>query len=167
MNNSTSDKAIARGLVGGFMATIAMDLVCAGFFASMGMPADLTYSFIGNVAGSLFSRIGMDLSGSRPLGAVVHFLLGIALGGLLGLAVSRIKALQADSLGKNLLLGIAYTEIVSQPIVATAPLLGNMTSSEILHWYALSTGMHLIYGTILGGILSCRQRAVTSTDYAA
>jgi len=54
MNNSTSDKAIARGLVGGFMATIAMDLVCAGFFASTGMPADLTYSFIGNVAGSLF-----------------------------------------------------------------------------------------------------------------
>jgi len=108
----------------------------------------------------------MDLSGSRPLGAVVHFLLGIALGGLLGLAMSRIKALQADALGKNLLLGIAYTEIVSQPIVATAPLLGNMTSSEILQWYALSTGMHLIYGTILGGILSYRQKTVASTDYA-
>jgi hypothetical protein len=166
MNDDMLTKAIAWGFVGGFAATVTMDVVCAAFFAGLGMPVELIYSFIGNVAGSFFLRIGIDLPGSRLLGAVVHFLLGIALGGLLGLVTPWVKALRVETLKRALVIGILYTEIVSQPIVASAPLLGSMTASETFQWYALSTGMHLIYGVILGAILSWRQKAVASPNYA-
>jgi hypothetical protein len=53
-----------------------------------------------------------------------------------------------------MLLAILYTEIFSQPILATAPIFGHMTASEILRWYALSTVMHSIYGIVLGVTLS-------------
>lgn len=166
MKSDTSTKAIVWGLTGGLAATIIMDAACAGFFAGVGLPVDLTYSFIGNVAGGFFSKIGFDVAGSRLLGAVVHFCIGIGLGGPLGFVLSRIGTARVEVLWKGVLIGIFYIEIVSQPIVASAPLLGNMAWPEILNWYALSTGMHLLYGVILGGVLSYSQKGVASTSYA-
>ncbi len=166
MASDASTKAIMRGLLGGLAATTVMDLACAGLFVGVGMPSDLTYSFIGNVVGSFFLRVGIDLPGRRILGAVVHVLIGIALGGLFGWAVSRVGTLRTNSLRRSLLLAVLYAEILSQPILATAPLLGNMTSSEILQWYALSVVMHAVYGIVLGAILSYGQKAAASPKYA-
>jgi hypothetical protein len=153
MGNDNLKKAIVWGLIGGLVGTIIMDLVIVGFFYVVGMPVGLIYSFIGDVAGSFFSRIGIKLSGGVLLGALVHFFLGLGLGGLFGALVTRINAFKLNSLKKGLLLGIIYIEIASQPILVTAPLLVEMTGPDILQWYGLSTFMHLIYGLILGGMM--------------
>jgi hypothetical protein len=167
MSKNTFTKGIVWGLIGGFVGTIIMDLVIVGFFMVAGMPIDLIYSFIGDVAQSFFLRIGIDVPGGVPLGAFFHFFLGLALGGLFGVIVSQIRALRLESIKKGILLGILYIEIASQPILVTAPLLVKMTSSDILQWYGLSTVMHLIYGIILGGILSYKQKETASTNNAA
>ena len=167
MSKNTFTKGIIWGLIGGFVGTIIMDLVIVGFFMVAGMPIDLIYSFIGDVAQSFFLRIGIDVPGGVPLGAFFHFFLGLALGGLFGVIVSQIRALRLESIKKGILLGILYIEIASQPILVTAPLLVKMTSSDILQWYGLSTVMHLIYGIILGGILSYKQKETASTNNAA
>jgi hypothetical protein len=167
MSKNTFTKGIVWGLIGGFVGTIIMDLVIVGFFMVAGMPIDLIYSFIGDVAQSFFLRIGIDVPGGVPLGALLHFFLGLALGGLFGVIVSQIRALRLESIKKGILLGILYIEIASQPILVTAPLLVKMTSSDILQWYGLSTVMHLIYGIILGGILSYKQKETASTNNAA
>ena len=167
MSNNTFTKGLVWGLIGGFVGTIIMDLVIVGFFMVAGMPIDLIYSFIGDVAQSFFLRIGIDVPGGVPLGAFVHFFLGLALGSLFGVIVSQIRALRPESLKKGILLGILYIEIASQPILVTAPLLRKMTASDILQWYALSTVMHLIYGIVLGGILSYQQKELPSTHNAA
>ena len=158
MNAATSMKMAVWGLIGGFIATAIMDGVCAAFFAGVGMPVDLTYSFIGDAAADFFSRTGLDMAGSRLLGTVVHFFIGTALGGLFGLTTSRVEVFRTDSLRKAVVLAVIYIEIVSQPIVASAPLLGKMTVPDIVNWYALSTGMHLIYAVVLATILSWRRK---------
>ncbi|CAG0957184.1 hypothetical protein ANAEL_00411 [Anaerolineales bacterium] len=154
MFNNTYTKWIVWGLISGLVGTVIMDLIIVAFFLAMGMPADLIYSFIGTVAQSFLMKIGISVSGVMLLGASIHFLLGLVLGGLFGLIVTQVKSLRVDSFKKGILLGILYIEIVSQPILVTAPLLIKMTSVDILQWYGLSTAMHMIYGAILGGILS-------------
>jgi hypothetical protein len=166
MNRSTFSKGIVWGVVGGFLGTIIMDLFIVGFFAVTGMPVDLIYSFIGDVVISFFLRIGIHLSNSTLLGAFMHFFLGLALGGLFGLAVTQIRTLCVDALKKGVLLGALYIELASQPILVAAPLLIKMTSADILQWYSLSTVMHLIYGVVLGGFLSYKQKAVSSMNKA-
>ena len=136
-------------------------------FLIVGMPIDLIYSFIGDVAQSFFLRIGLDAAGGVPLGALLHFFLGLALGGLFGALVTQIWALRLESLKKGVLLGIVYIEIASQPILVTAPLLIKMTASDIVQWYGLSTVMHLIYGMILGGVLSLKQKEEALAKSAA
>jgi hypothetical protein len=79
------------------------------------------------------------------------------LGGLFGLAVSRMRFLRPDSLWKDLLLAVLYIEIFSQPILAAAPLFGNLTSSDIINWYVLSFVMHGVFGAVLGAILKHSQ----------
>jgi len=167
MRNDTFTKGLIWGLIGGFIGTIIMDLVIVGFFLVMRMPIDLIYSFIGDVAQSFLLRIGIHVSGGVLLGAFVHFFLGLILGGLFGVAVSQIRLLRLVSIKKGVLLGILYIEIVSQPILVTAPLLKQMTTSDVLQWYGLSTVMHLIYGMILGGVLSYRQKETAFAANAA
>ena len=158
MRNNTLTKAIVWGLIGGFVGTIIMDLIIIGLFLVAGMPIDLIYSFIGDVAQSFFLRIGMNVAGGIALGAFIHFFLGLVLGALFGVVVTKIRALRLVSLKKGVWLGILYIELASQPILVTAPLLRKMTASDILQWYGLSTVMHLIYGIILGGVLSYKQK---------
>lgn len=167
MRNNTFAKGIVWGLIGGFVGTIIMDLVIAGFFIVVGMPIDLIYSFIGDVVQSFFLRIGIDAPGGAPLGAFMHFFLGLALGGIFGGLISWIKALRLESLKKGILLGMLYIEIASQPILVSAPLLREMTASDIWQWYGLSTVMHLIYGIVLGGILSYKQKETSFAKNAA
>lgn len=162
MFNNTFTRWIVWGLIGGFAGTVIMDLFIVAFFLAVGMPIDLIYSFIGTVAQSFFSKLGINVSGVILLGAFIHFMLGLVLGALFGLIVTQVKFLRLDSLKKGIFLGILYIEIISQPILVTAPLLIKMTSADIAQWYGLSTGMHLIYGIILGGILSRQYRKTFS-----
>lgn len=158
MNRGTLAGAITWGGTAGLLGTAVMDLVIVGFFAAAGMPLGLIYSFIGDVAQQFFLRIGIEVPGGVPLGALVHFLLGLTLGSLFGLAVSRIRRLRLGSVLKGAMLGVLYIEIVSQPILASAPLLVQMTTPDVIQWYVLSTSMHFIYGIVLGVVLALRQR---------
>ncbi len=155
--NSHIKKGIKLGLVGGLLGTIIMDVVIVVLFWILGMPIDLIYSFIGAVADSLLSKLGIDFQGGMLLGATIHFLLGIGLGIIFGIAVTEIKALRVDSVKKGILYGIIYIEIASQPILIMAPLLVNMTRADIVQWYILSFSMHLIYGAVLGAVVSNKQ----------
>lgn len=154
MNEDTITRGIKLGLIGGLAGTIIMDLVIVGLFWLVGMPVEMIYSFIGEVADSFFLRIGLDLQGGIPLGAAIHFLLGLGLGAIFGIAVSQISALQVDTVKKGILFGVLYIEIASQPILLTAPLLVKMTVTDLLQWYSLSLSMHLIYGIVLGRMVS-------------
>ena len=82
----------------------------------------------------------------------------LVLGAVFGVAVSRVKRLRLGSVAKGALLGVFYIEIVSQPILVSAPLLVTMSAPDVLQWYVLSTAMHLIYGIVLGVVLALRQR---------
>jgi hypothetical protein len=145
-------------MAAGLLGTVVMDLVIVGFFAATGMPTGLVYSFIGDVTQQCFLRIGVAVPGGVPLGALVHFLLGVVLGAVFALAVSRIPRLRLGSIVKGALIGVLYIEIVSQPILALAPLMMTMSTSDVLRWYALSTSMHVIYGIVLGVVMAFRQR---------
>ena len=157
MNRSTLASEITWGMAAGLLGTVVMDLVIIGFFAASGMPLGLVYSFIGDVAQQCFLRIGVTVPGGVILGAVAHFGLGLALGAVFGVAVSRIPRLRLGSVVKGALLGVLYIEIVSQPLLVLAPLIMTMTTSDVLRWYALSTSMHVIYGIVLGVVMALRQ----------
>lgn len=158
MNRDTLAGAITWGAAAGLLGTVVMDLVIAGFFAAMGIPPGLVYSFIGDLAQQFFLRIGIAVSGGVLLGALVHFLLGLVLGAVFGLAASVVKRLRLGSVVKGALLGVLYIEIVSQPFLVSAPILVKMSTPDVLQWYVLSTSMHLIYGIVLGVVLALRQR---------
>jgi hypothetical protein len=51
-------------------------------------------------------------------------------------------------------------EILGQPILATTPILLNMTAPETLLWYSGSFAMHLVLGIILGVVVGHGLRPV-------
>jgi hypothetical protein len=150
------------GFMGGLAGTLVMDLALTGLFWATGMPTDLTFSFIGETAATFFSKVGIPLSGGIPLGMIVHYLIGPALGVIFGAAVYRFEVLRMSSLPKGALLGILYIEIISQPILMSAPLLRGMTVSETLQWFGLSFFMHLICGAVLGLVVTRGMRSATA-----
>ena len=166
MGNTTLIRGIAAGLVGGFVGTFVMDLFGAGLFVVMGGPASLSFAIIGDATAAFFSLIGITMEGGTPLGALVHYLLGLALGAILGAAVSRIDALHTDSVERGGGLGILYVEIMSQPLLATAAIVLNMTFSQTAQWFAVSFIMHVVYGGVLGLVVHYGLRSGAETRKA-
>jgi len=155
---NTGDTALVRGIsigsLGGLVGTIVMDLFGAVMFLALGGPASLSFSIIGDAAAGFFSMFGIVMSGGTPLGAILHYLIGLALGGILGVAVIRISALRVDSMKKGIALGILFVEVMSQPLLVTAAVVLKMTASQTMQWFGVSFIMHLVYGGILGAIVS-------------
>jgi len=79
-------------------------------------------------------------------------------GAILGAAVAEVDALRVDTLKKSLVLAVLYVEILGQPILATTPILLKMTATETLQWFGVSFVMHLVYGVVLGLVVSCGLR---------
>jgi hypothetical protein len=88
------------------------------------------------------------------LGAVLHYLIGAALGVLFGAAVTRIEALRLTSIKKAVGLGILYTEFISLPILVLPPIVLQWAAPEAVRWFGFSFMMHGIWGTVLGAILA-------------
>jgi hypothetical protein len=162
MNNNNFPRGAIVGIIGGLVGTVVMDLFGAGMFMIMGGPASLSFSIIGDAAAVFFSLFGIELAGGTPLGALLHYLIGFGLGALLGVAVSRVDALRLSSKKKGLGLGILYVEIMSQPMLIAAAIVLKMTATEAIQWFGVSFIMHLVYGGVLGVILSYWQRAKPS-----
>jgi hypothetical protein len=154
MNNNFLIRGTAVGAVGGLVGTIVMDAFGMGLFLALGGPASLSFSIIGDAAAVFFSLIGVQVAGGFLLGAELHYLIGLALGGLLGAAVARFGALRLASAWKALGLGILYVEIMSQPLLAAAAIVLRMTASEAAQWFGVSFVMHLVYGGVLGLVIA-------------
>lgn len=154
MSSITLARGMVLGVVGGLVGTIVMDLVLIGTLSAMGLPAVISFSTIGDTAAGFFAWMGIDMAGGFPLGAAAHYLLGLVLGGAFGAAVSQVDALRTETIKKGVVLAVVYIEFLSQPILATSPIILKMTASETLQWFGVSAAMHLIWGVVLGIIVS-------------
>jgi hypothetical protein len=162
----TFARGVVLGLVGGLVGTIMMDIVCIGAFLVVGLPAVVSFSTIGDTAAGFFSMIGLNMAGGVPLGTAMHYLIGPVLGVIFGAAVSQVDAFQVDSMKKGIVFGILYTQVSSQPILAAAPILLKMTVSETLQWFGVSFVMHLIWGVVLGIVVSYGLRLATMAKHS-
>lgn len=151
-----STGGIKKGLLGGLAGTVAMDLVMVSVFLTIGEPADIFFSFIGDAAGAFLSMIGIAEIGGAALGVVLHYSLGLIIGIIFGVLVSRVHALQTMTLGKGIVLGILYTEAVSTTLLAPSVVILQMATSDAFRLLCLAVAFHGTYGAVLGGFVSCR-----------
>jgi hypothetical protein len=149
-----SDTGLARGagwgLIGGLAGTMVMDLVLTGALAAFGLPALTCFSIVGDTVARFFSTLGMEMAGGVPMGIAAHYLIGPVFGVLFGLLINQVHALRVDTLKKCVFLAVLYVEILSQPILATTPILLKMTGPTTLQWYGGSFVMHFMLAVVLG-----------------
>jgi len=131
-----------------------MDFALMGALSAVGMPALTCFSIVGNTAARFFSILGIEMAGGVPLGVATHYLIGPLVGAIYGAAVAQVDALRVDTLKKGIVLAVLYVEILSQPILATTPILLRMTVPETLQWFGGSFVMHLMWGIVLGAVVS-------------
>jgi hypothetical protein len=105
--------------------------------------------------------LDIEMAGGVPLGLLVHYLTGLSLGGIFGGVASRRDILRLDSTKKGVGLGILYTEIVSFPLLVTAPIILKMTASSAAQWFGVSFVMHAVFGLVLGMVVSYGLRSAT------
>ena len=146
-------KGLGWGTIGGIAGTLAMDLALMAVLAAFGSPALTCFSIVGDTVAHFFSMQDMGMTGTILLGVATHYTVGPLIGAIFGLLVTQVKALQVHTRKKSLLLGILYIEILSQPLLATTPILLKMTAAATLQWYGGSFIMHMIAGAVLGAVL--------------
>ncbi len=166
LSNGIFTTRMMVGAIGGLLGTFVMALFGVGIFLIMGGPASLAFSFIGDAAAGFLHMLGIELTGGVSLGVVVYCLIGLALGILFVVAVSGIEMLRVDSTKKGVGLGILSVEIISQPMLAAAAIILKLTPSEMAQWGSVSFIMHLVYGGVLGAIVSHGLRAATAPRHA-
>ncbi|MBE0687047.1 MAG: hypothetical protein IH585_13740 [Anaerolineaceae bacterium] len=150
-NHSTSLlKSLGWGAIGGVTGTIAMDLTLMAILVAFGSPALTCFSIVGDTAANFFSMQNLGTTSTILLGVATHYTVGPLIGAIFGLLVTRVRALRKSTRIKSLLLGILYVEILSQPLLATTPILLKMSAAATLQWYVGSFFMHLIAGAVLG-----------------
>ena len=149
---------IVVGCIGGLVATLVMDLFGAMLFVVIGQPTSLSFAIIGDAAAAFLAMVGLSVAGGMPLGALLHYLIGLGFGALFGAAVSRVAVLRLTSLTKAMGLGILYVELISQPLLAAAAWALHMTAAETAQWFGISFVMHLVYGLVLGLVLQYAAR---------
>ena len=153
INPTSFSRGLGWGLIGGLAGTMIMDLVLMGVLSALGSPALTCFSIVGNTVARFFSIQGVDMTGAIRLGMATHYIVGPLFGAIYGMAVARLKALRVNTLKKSLLLAVLYIEILSQPLLATTPILLKMTASATLLWYGGSFLMHMIAGAVLGAVV--------------
>lgn len=146
-------RGLGWGLIGGLAGTAVMDLVLMGALSALGSPALTCFSIVGNTVARFFSIQSMDMAGAIRLGVATHYLVGPLLGSIFGMVVARVEALRVNTLKKSILLAILYVEILSQPLLATTPILLKMTLPVTLQWYGGSFVMHLMLAVVLGVVV--------------
>jgi hypothetical protein len=148
---------LARGLlwgsIGGLAGTLVMDILLMGALLVARIPASFCFSLVGGTLARFFSLLGMEIAGGIPTGIVAHYLIGTLVGILFGVVVVGIPALRVDRRKKCIIAAIIYVEVLSQPLLAMAPLLMEMDRLTVILWYGGSLFMHLILAVILGSIV--------------
>jgi hypothetical protein len=88
--------------------------------------------------------------------------LGLALGVTFVVLVLRIEAFRLDSIRKGVGLGVLYVEVLSLPLLATATFVLNMMAASAALWFGISIVMHLVYGAVMGAVVSYGLRSVAT-----
>lgn len=146
-------RGIAWGFLGGLTGTFVMDLVLMGIFLALRQPVTLCFSIVGDTVSRFLALFGTQIAGGVPTGVVAHYLIGPLFGILFGAVVRIVPALREGTMKQIVLAAFVYVQILSQPILATTPILLKMKSAVTLQWYCGSFVMHLIMSIILGAIV--------------
>jgi hypothetical protein len=131
-----------------------MYLFGAGIFALLGWPASTSISIIGDSAAAFFSPLGIALTGGASLGMRLYYLIGLLLGAMMGIAVVSLETLRLGSLQKRVALSILFVEVMSLPMLAAGILALKMSAASAALWLSISFVMHLVYGLVLGAVMS-------------
>lgn len=146
-------KGIAWGFIGGLAGTLIMDFLLMGALLALKQPATLCFSIVGDTVSRFFAVLGAQVTGGAPTGVVTHYVVGPLFGMLFGAVVTKFPALREGTLKKVTIAAFVYVEILSQPILATTPILLKMKAPAILQWFGGSFLMHLILSIVLGVIV--------------
>ena len=146
-------RGLGWGLIGGLAGTMIMDLGIMGALSAVGLPALTCFSIVGNTVARFFSIQSMEMARTIQMGIATIHLVGPVIGAIFGMAVVRVEALRVNTLKKCILLAILCVEIMSQPLLATTPVLLKMTEPATLQWYGGSFIMHLLMAVVLGSIV--------------
>jgi hypothetical protein len=144
-------KGIAWGFLGGLVGTLVMDILLMG--APFRQPAWMCFSIVGDTVSRFLALFGTQIIGGVPTGVVTHYVVGPLFGMLFGVVVTKSPALREGTLKKVTIAAFVYVEILSQPILATTPILLKMETPATLQWFGGSFVMHLILSIVLGVIV--------------
>ncbi len=159
-------RGMGWGLLGGLAGTLVMDLLLMGAMLVLRLPAGLCFSIVGDTVSSFLALFGAQVAGGVPLGVLTHYVVGPLFGILFG-ALTRLPALRGGSLKKITIAAFVYVEILSQPILATTPILLKMKAPATLQWFGGSFVMHLILSIVLGVIVGYGLRPAPRLTYNA
>jgi hypothetical protein len=152
------------GLIGGLAGTMIMDMILMGALSAVGLPALTCFSIVGNTVARFFSIQSLEMARAIQMGIATHYIVGPVIGAIFGIVVARVTALRVNTLKKSILLAILYVEILSQPLLATTPILLKMTMPVTLQWYGGSFVMHLILAVVLGSVVGLGLRLAPPTQ---
>lgn len=150
MSAAVPMKGLVVGAIGGLLGTLAMDVCRAGTFWALGIPANLSFSIIGDAAAGFFSVLGIHVTGGAAWGGALYYLIGPALGGVLTTTICHTHAFRVSARRIRVSLSILSAEIMSLPLLAIAAIVLRMPASEAIQWFGISFVLHLVYGLVLG-----------------
>ncbi len=113
----------------------------------------MCFSIVGDTVSRFLAMFGTQIAGGVPTGVVAHYVIGPLVGMLFGAVVTKFPALREGTLKKITIAAFVYVEILSQPILATTPILLKMKAPATLQWFGGSFVMHLILSIVLGVIV--------------
>lgn len=152
-NRAPLAKGIAWGFLGGLVGTLVMDILLMGALLLLRQPALMCFSIVGDTVSRFLVLFDTQVTGGVPAGVVTHYVVGPLFGMLFGVVVTKFSALREGTLRKVTFAAFVYVEILSQPILATTPILLKMETPAILQWFGGSFLMHLILSIVLGVIV--------------
>ncbi len=147
-------KGIAWGFLGGLAGTMVMDILLMGALLALKQPALLCFSIVGDTVSRFLAIFGTQVAGGVTTGMITHYVVGPLFGMLFGAGVTKFPTLRDGSLKKVTIAAFVYVEILSQPILATTPILLKMETPATLQWFGGSFVMHLILSIVLGVIVA-------------
>jgi hypothetical protein len=165
INHATLGRGLAWGLIGGLASTMVMDLVLMGVLAAAGLPVFTCFSIVGETVARFATVLGITIAGGVPIGVAAHYLIGPLIGVIFGAVVTQVKVLRVNTLKKCIVIAVLYVEILSQPILATTPILLKMTANWTLLWFGASFVVHFILAVVLGIIVGLGLRLANAYSF--
>ncbi len=143
-------RIVAFGLLGGVAGTVSMDIVIVVTFLIAGLQGD-----------GFFDIVGSKLGHGSALGIAVHNFVGLTVGFIFAMLVLNVKLFGIDTRRKGLILGVSIGAVT---IPAGCIPLAIWLDQPILEVVAFSTIPHLVYGIVLGMIVTFGILSASSGD---